>query len=140
MVRIKVKLSFGAGSVKTAAIVNTGYGTEEPEILIPVAVAKKLGIWPEFPAGTRVEEYSTAGGTTRIYCVGKRGVVSVVTPERSESVEVRVGISEHEDEVLISDSLASELGIVIEDPKKGLWRFRDEPTAKLRRSVAPKIW
>ncbi|HID32616.1 MAG TPA: hypothetical protein EYP24_04495 [bacterium (Candidatus Stahlbacteria)] len=54
---------------------------------------------------------------------------------------VNTGYSaEHEDEVLISDSLASMLKIVIEDPKDGLWRFRDEPTTQLRPSEKPVFW
>jgi hypothetical protein len=41
-------------------------------------------------------------------------------------------------EVLISDALAEELGIVILAPKTGLWRFRDED--KVRTSEAPQYW
>ena len=33
-------------------------------------------------------------------------------------------ISEYTDEALTSDQLTSRLDIVIEDPAKGLWRFR----------------
>jgi hypothetical protein len=32
--------------------------------------------------------------------------------------------------VLISDSLASELKISIEDPKRGFWRLSDDPTRR----------
>jgi hypothetical protein len=40
-----------------------------------------------------------------------------------------------EREVLISDSLASELRISIEDPKKGLWRLSDDPLGGIRKSL-----
>jgi hypothetical protein len=43
-----------------------------------------------------------------------------------------------EREVLISDSLASELKISIEDPKKGLWRLSDDPTR--RNLEKPEYW
>lgn len=41
-------------------------------------------------------------------------------------VEMYIVISEYTDESLISDQLASEFGIVIEDPAKGLWRLKGE--------------
>jgi hypothetical protein len=44
-------------------------------------------------------------------------------------------ISEYTDEALISDQLASELGIAIEDPARGLWRLRGE--SLVRRSEEP---
>jgi hypothetical protein len=47
-------------------------------------------------------------------------------------------ISETEKEVLISDSLASELKISIEDPKRGFWRLSDDPTR--RNSEKPEYW
>ncbi|WP_237698220.1 hypothetical protein [Thermoproteus uzoniensis] len=47
-------------------------------------------------------------------------------------------VNPHIDEVLISDYLAGELGIVILDPRRGLWKFADEDLA--RESVEPQRW
>ncbi len=41
-------------------------------------------------------------------------------------------------EVIISDSLAEELGIELFKPKKGLWRLHGEKT--LRESVESQYW
>lgn len=49
-------------------------------------------------------------------------------------------MSDKENEVLISDRLASKLKISIEDPAEGIWRFRDEPLTKKRLSEKPKYW
>ena len=51
-----------------------------------------------------------------------------------------VGPSEHEREVLLSDYLTSSLGIAIEDPRAGLWRFRDEPPERARESEPPRYY
>ena len=49
-------------------------------------------------------------------------------------------ISDREEEVLISDKLASELMISIEDAAEGKWRFRDEPLTRIRTSEMPTYW
>ncbi len=55
-------------------------------------------------------------------------------------VNVRPVVSTLESEVLISDSLAEKLRIVIESPGKGLWRFKDERPGKTRTSEKPQYW
>jgi len=52
----------------------------------------------------------------------------------SKEVEVDLVISPHVNEALISDVLAGEFEIVIENIAKGLWRFSWEPPGRLRRS------
>ncbi|MEM1546671.1 MAG: hypothetical protein QXP91_09445 [Candidatus Methanomethylicia archaeon] len=39
------------------------------------------------------------------------------------------------DEIVISDYVASELGIILLDFRKGLWRLRDAPLEKVRESI-----
>jgi len=36
--------------------------------------------------------------------------------------------------------IGEELGVVPERPGTGLWRFRDEPPDRLRRSTEPEYW
>jgi hypothetical protein len=38
------------------------------------------------------------------------------------------------DEIAISDYVASELGVILIDFKKGLWRLTDDPPETVRRS------
>ncbi|RLE77372.1 MAG: hypothetical protein DRJ56_02475 [Thermoprotei archaeon] len=46
-------------------------------------------------------------------------------------------ISDVEREILISDYLAGELGIVAEDFRVGLWRLKSDPGERVRRSYEP---
>jgi len=46
-------------------------------------------------------------------------------------------ISNLEREVLISDYLAGELGIIAEDFRIGLWRLKNDPKGKVRKSYKP---
>jgi hypothetical protein len=49
-------------------------------------------------------------------------------------VRVNVIVDPHIDEVAMSDYVASELGVILMDFKKGLWRLADDPLQTLRRS------
>jgi hypothetical protein len=44
VVRVPVEISFEGNVVGTSAIPNTGYESDEPEIHIPIALAKRLGV------------------------------------------------------------------------------------------------
>jgi len=135
-VRIKLRLRYCGKVLETSALVNTGFETPNPQILLPIKVAERLSLWPELPKDTLVEIYDTAGGPVRVYRV--RNAVNVEIPEKGISVIADAVISHTEVEVLISDKLADELMIVIERPGEGIWRFRDENT--LRKSEKPEIW
>lgn len=67
---------------------------------------------------------------------------ALVIIEYATSPEVDVGIviSPLADEVLLSDKATSEFQLVLEDIGRGFWRFRWEPSSKLRRSEPPKYW
>lgn len=57
---------------------------------------------------------------------------------KSPEVEVDVVISPIAGEVLLSDKAVGELQVALEDVGRGLWRFRWEPSSKLRRSEPPR--
>jgi hypothetical protein len=81
------------------------------------------------------------GGTaTVIKSIEKISVQLLIEDRETSSVEATALISDREDEVLISDSLASELKISIEDARDGLWRLRDETLDKSRLSSKPQRW
>jgi hypothetical protein len=136
-VRVGVRIRYGENVLETAALVNTGFETPNPQILLPVKAAERLVLWPDLPSCTQVEIYDTAGGPTRVYRVRNAVVVEVVGREGSGVVADAV-VSHTEVEVLISDRLAEELMIAIERPGEGIWRFRDEKVE--RRSERPEIW
>lgn len=136
-VRVRVKIKYKGELLETVALVNTGFETPNPQILLPVKAAEKLGLWPDLPGDALVEIYDTAGGPTRVYRV--RGAVTVeVAGREGRGVVADAVISHMEVEVLMSDRLTEELMIAIEKPSEGVWRFRDEGVE--RRSERPEIW
>jgi hypothetical protein len=76
--------------------------------------------------GTIVETYKTAAGSMKAYRVGGASTALLVEGTEAREVGTYVVVSEYADEPLMSDQLASEFGIVVEDPAKGLWRLKGE--------------
>jgi hypothetical protein len=133
-VRVRLRVSRGGSGVEVVALVNSGYEADSPQLMVPVALAKVLGLWPP-PPDSREEVFETAGGPARVWVVRGSAEVRVVAEgAESRGVVVDLVISPHVDEPLISDVLAGALGIAVEDFAEGLGRFRWEPPGSLRRS------
>lgn len=49
-------------------------------------------------------------------------------------IKVNIIVDPHIDEVLISDYVASEFGIILLDLRKGLWKLKDDLLDKVRES------
>ena len=141
-IRLKLKPLLGprAGDeIETTALVNSGYEAEAPEILLPLRLAEELGLWP--PERLSLTSVLTPIGPGRLYVIGEVLEVRVLVPDReTEHVRASALISEHEREVLLSDYLTSALNIAIEDPRAGLWRFRDELPERARQSEPPRYY
>lgn len=138
-VRIKLRVrSLRSGKeVVSSALVNSGFEAETPQLLIPRRLALDLGLWPP-PEDAYLIEVGTAGGPVRNYLIPRAAEVFAETTDRSVgSVQCDVMISNLEYEVLISDRLGGELGIVILD-LRGKWRFSDENV--VRESEPPQYW
>ena len=46
-VRTEVKVEFAdRGPFKTTALINTGFETTKPQLLLPVKAAEVVGLWP----------------------------------------------------------------------------------------------
>ena len=124
--------------VLTAALVNSGYEVEEPEILLHRRLAEFMGISLK-PPRARVMVYETPFGFYHLIFSPK--AVSVHLMDVCKSVgEVNVAVSEGEREVLISDALAEALGIQLVSIARGLWRHRDDPPDVIRESVKAEYW
>ena len=124
--------------VLTAALVNSGYEVEEPEILLPRRLAEFMGISLK-PPRARVMVYETPFGFYHLIFSPK--AVSVHLVDVCKRVEeVNVAVSEGEREVLISDALAEALGIQLMNIARGLWRYRDDPPDVIRESVRAEYW
>jgi len=132
-VRVRLKLSRDSKSLDVVALVNSGYEADSPQLLVPTDVARDLGLWPP-PTSAREYVFETAGGPLRVWVVKRSVKVKVVTDDASsKEVETDLVISPLADEPLISDVLAGELEIAVEDFAQGLWRFRWEPKEVVRR-------
>jgi len=133
-VRVRLKVEFKAKEAEVIALVNTGFESDVPELLIPLQLARELGVWPNLPEGTLIETYRSASGLVRVYRIEGAKVYLIEEGLEIKPVNAHLVISEYADEALMNDQLISSLGIVIEDPAKGLWRLRGE--ARIRRGVA----
>lgn len=136
-IRLKLKLKKNSKySIEVIALVNSGYETIEPEILISRSLAEELKLLPKLPAGSEVKEYVLAdGSTTRLVRIPKAVEVYVMEEDRIVGgIEANVVISEKTQESLISDKLAGKLGIIALDFAEGLWCFKDELGKKIRKT------
>lgn len=122
-VRVAVRIEFLKKKINAVALVNTGYETNKPELLLPVRFARMFRVWPNLPPETRGETYATAGARIRVYRLKKQAQISLTRP-LTRPVNCDLIIGEQEEEILLSDALISALGIVIEDAKKGIWRLK----------------
>lgn len=137
-VRIKVEVSFAGKSLRTVAVANAGYETRSAEILIPGRLASLK--WSKELRGATAIGYGTAGGRTQFYLLGT-GVVTVsIRGRKTRQAAVDVLVSEHEDEVILSDRLIDLLEIYLLKPGEGKWRFHDDPPGKERKSAPPAYW
>jgi hypothetical protein len=141
-VRIKLKLKSRTTSreLRVNALVNSGFETLRPQLLVPVRVAEYLGLWPIISREYVVKDYMTAGGPVRMYLLMDEVEVSVDVEYASNTVVSDLVISTIEDEVLISDKLAGRLGVVVYDFAEGIWRLNTDPEKVRRRSVEKETW
>jgi predicted aspartyl protease len=132
-VKLLIKAKHSGRDATVKALVNTGFTTETPDIAIPVSTAEQLNLWPIPSQETIKVSLETGGGTVEGYIVPQSLIVRVVTGDRMVGEAIANAlINPYIGEVLISDSLAEELGIQILYPRRGIWKFVDEE--KLRES------
>ncbi|WP_291767771.1 hypothetical protein [Caldivirga sp. UBA161] len=139
-VRVRVRLRSSGSDVLTSALVNTGFETDRPQVLIPMNLAKALKLWP--PTGNAyIVEFGTAGGPIREYVIPNSIEITVITANKeSRSITCDAVISHIEEEVIINDKLSEELGIIILAAGSGKWKFADDPEGIVRYSEAPQYW
>ncbi len=116
------------------ALLNSGYEADSPQLMIPIDIAKSLGLWPPQQLA-REAIFETAGGPLRVWIIPRVVITEVICDVKSREVLTDIVISPLADEPLISDILASELEIAVEDFGRGLWRFRWEPKEVVRESA-----
>ena len=132
-VRVRLEIRANDRSVLVPALVNSGYEASEPELSIPIQVAKELSLWP--PQEFQLEEVETAGGPAHVYVALRPVKVRLILGRSDEpEVECAVVVSPGSSEVLISDQLIDALGITVISFGRGLWRHKDDPEGVIRGS------
>jgi len=134
-VRVRLKIRHKDAEVETSGLVNSGYESEEPEIHIPLALAKKLGFQLENLTSQR---YRVVGSDVSVYRLGRVKVRIIVKDRETKWVEAYAVMVPGEYEVLLSDALIEILDIEIIRPKSGIWRLKGEQ--RERKSVEPEYW
>lgn len=133
-VKIRIRSPRSNSEAEVVALVNTGFETEKPQLLIPTPLAKQLGLWPPPPDAHLVELF-TAGGPVRNYLISNALEISLVAGDRIRGPVICDAIISHiEEEVIINDKLGEELGIIIVGMGSGKWRLMDDPPEIIRYS------
>jgi hypothetical protein len=141
-VRIKLRLRARASgeTIEVSALINSGFETDSPQLLIPTGLARRLALYPP-PITSSIIEVGTAGGPSRVFLIREALEVWAITDDREVGPKlVDVLISPIEEEVLVNDKLTEELGIILLATGSGKWRFVDDPADKIRYSEKPQYW
>lgn len=132
--RVKVRIKVSEKVIETTALVNSGFETDTPDIVIPLTIAEELGLWP--PKSSVSAVLDTGGGEVITPYYENCGELELVLEDREpKRVRVNIVVNPYVDEVALSDYVSSELGIVLLDIKRGLWRLVDDPVDKVRESA-----
>jgi hypothetical protein len=135
--RVRVKIRSGRREAATAALLNTGFTSLEPEALVPKGLAERLDFWPP-PENAILESLDTAGGEVLGYVIPNAVEITILGKSGSSmGIGCNAIISTYEKEVLLSDALMEEAGIEIISPKTGVWRFKGRAEED---SVEPEYW
>jgi hypothetical protein len=138
-INIEIQRRKGQQVVQTPALLNSGYESEIPELLLPAALAQRLGLSPDLPEEAQSISYETAGGITQMYRIeGALNVRALVQGRDTDTVICSAAISELEREAILSDAAIEKLCIEVFSPHSGKWKFIDEKD--LRDSVARRLW
>jgi len=126
--RIRVRIN-----IETTALVNSGFETDTPDIVVPLTIAEKLNLWP--PKSSVSAVLNTGGEVITPYYENCGELELVLEDREPKRIRVNIVVNPYVDEVALSDYVSSELGIVLLDIKRGLWRLTDDPVNKVRESA-----
>ncbi|MGB9730107.1 MAG: hypothetical protein ACP5GU_08345 [Thermoprotei archaeon] len=139
-VKIRIEVRNLKKVIESSALVNTGFETERPQLLVPRKLAELLGLWPP-PREAEVTVLGTAGGPSRMYLIKDGLNVSILVDGIAKNETISdILISDIEEEVLINDKLGEELGIIIEKMASGEWRLSTDSPSTRRKTEKPEYW
>lgn len=138
-VRVKLRLKGEGKEAVVSTLINSGFEAKEPQLIIPLKLAENLELTS---ADASIEDFSSAGGS-RVsgYRVEDPVEVELVlNGEPSVKTFAFITILPGETEAIMSDRLASDLGIIILDLWRGHWCLKNELGVKQRSSASPQEW
>jgi hypothetical protein len=137
--RVRIRLSTDK-TVETSALVNSGFESDDPDVVIPVELARKLNLWPPHP-NSELTELGTGGGDVIAPYYAAAALLELISEGKTlKKLKVNIIVNPHVDEVILSDAVAGELGIVLLDLKRGLWRLNYEAPDVVRPSSEKEEW
>jgi len=139
-VRVKIRI-FIDKPIECVALANSGFETDTPQVLVPTNFLLKNKINTKKLRKPETLEYDTAGGPIIMYVYHQACNVRVIENDKnSQDITTDLVISPIEREVIMSDALIEELGILIISPRRGFWKFLDDPPEKIRQSYPKQYW
>jgi hypothetical protein len=134
-VRVRVKSRGSGKSIVVRVLANGGAESPRPCIVVSEDIAESLGLWPT--NNFKVHQVEEASSVGEVYVI--EGAIELeLLGEHDESLSRVVAdlvVQKGLIEPLITDITIDELGIQVISFSKGLWRFRDDPPDKVRRST-----
>jgi hypothetical protein len=134
-VRVRVKSRSSGKSIVVRVLANGGAESPRPCIVVSEDIAESLGLWPT--NNFKVHQVEEASSVGEVYVI--EGAIELeLLGEHDESLSRVVAdlvVQKGLIEPLITDITIDELGIQVISFSKGLWRFRDDPPDKVRRST-----
>ncbi len=116
VLRVPVKIVRGDRWTEVSALLNTGFETDVPVVALPLDVAMRLGL----RLGERHVYLGPGSMTGEVYLAGEV-TVEIEAEGIRRSVKAQAIIEPREPDVIISDKLIEELGIVIDLKHKKWW-------------------
>ena len=139
-IRVKVKIMVNERAVETSALVSSGFESDRPDVCIPLNLARVLNLWPP-PGEVESEEATTAGGDVTLYLLNVQARVQLIASgEVKSDIPCTLVVNPYVDEVLLSDYVIDELGIVAISFRRGEWRHASDPSSVVRQSEEPEYW
>ena len=137
VVRVKMRITSktSSRSIKLIVLANGGAESSAPLIVVDPKAAKELGMWPP-PAKTDIYMVEEASTITHIYLIPNAVTIELLDEQENplSKIEADLAIQEDLTEPLITDITIDELGIQVISFSKGLWRHKDDPPDKVRKS------
>ncbi len=133
VLKLRIRICYKNKCVESVGIANSGFTGREPEITIPEYIAREL--LGEGVTLTLVDRLLADGSRVSLARTVEPLNLYLVAEDRIEGpIKVYAYIIRGRF-ILLNDSVLSTLRVVIIDPWKGIWCFRDELGKKERKGV-----